>query len=631
MTALLAFTGCMSLVITGELFPAFMVPGVAVLVGYYRFLRGYEPAPRLVISALSVVAVGLLVFDMTAISEDFFVAVAHMTIVFQALKSFDLRDPWDHLQVYFMSLLQLIMTSELAISLAVGGMFVVFLFMLVAAVVFSHFIREGTFGKTSLKKPVAALSLLAFVGTAIFFVSVPRAQGSFWSRKSSHGIRSVGFSEEVDFGLFGDILKDPSIVMRVSISGPGLPLYWRGITLDYFDGMAWKDTLKRQSRIYKHGESFDVSPGVVRTDDVTVQEIFLEPIDTEVIFGLGEVISLKSGSRYLFKDVAGSLYLPGKVDRRFSYTAYSIPGGRAELRRRYDSYYLQLPEGAERITALAREVAKGEDSDSKAAHAIESYLRMNYTYSLDVSPPAEGEKPVEHFLFVSKEGYCEHFATSMVLMLRSLGIPARIVTGYAGGEKNDIGDYIIIRQRDAHSWVEAEIGGKWERFDPTPPELEGSLSEIGMLLDIIRMNWYRYVVGFDFTDQRNLAISVTAPAITLPSLAGFDIDVSPAFLVALLGVIIFVAARVVLRGLPERRTFETKIYLKLRKVVKKRGGNIRDSSTPEEVLREALRVGMDAEGATMLLGMYEEVRFGGRKLDRGTRSRFRELARSACS
>jgi hypothetical protein len=94
-TALLAFTGCISLLITGELIPLFMVPGIALIPGYYRFLRGGEPAPRWVISGLAAVAAGVVAFDTIMVSGDFFVAVAHMTIVFQVLKSFDLRVPWE--------------------------------------------------------------------------------------------------------------------------------------------------------------------------------------------------------------------------------------------------------------------------------------------------------------------------------------------------------------------------------------------------------------------------------------------------------------------------------------------------------------------------------------------------------
>ncbi len=629
-TAFLAFTGCISLVITGELVPVFLIPGVALVPGYYRFLRGCEPAPKWAIGVLSIATVGILTFDTVAVSGDFFVAVAHMTIVFQALKSFDLREPWDHLQVYFMSLLQLIMTSELAISMAVGGIFVVFLFILVAAIVLSHFMKEGTLGKIGFKKPVIIISLVAFVATAVFFVAVPRARGGIWSRKSSRAIRSVGFSGEVGFGSFGDALKDPSIVMRVSVSGTRLPLYWRGTTLDYFDGTFWKDTLKRRSQISKYRGRFDIRRGVQQRAE-TVQKIFLEPVDTDVVFGLGQITAIESGGRFLNRDIAGSLYLSAKSDRRFSYTAHSIPQGERRVRRRYVEKYLQLPHGMERISALAREASAEAATDLEAALLVESFLRNNYSYSLKTAPPPPGMTPLEEFLFNSRRGYCEHFATSMVLMLRSLGIPARVVTGFVGGDENALGDYIIVRQKDAHSWVEAGVGGRWVRFDPTPPEPEEASSALALFFDSMEMYWHRYVVGLDSTDQRAIVRSVSAPVFTMPEFAGIKLNVRPVYLIALAAIAVPLAARFLIKGLPGRKPFESRAYQKLRKTVKRRGGNVKPSSTPAEVAREALRLRMNAGNVEEFVRLYEEARFGGREFDGPAKKKYKELASSVCS
>jgi transglutaminase-like putative cysteine protease len=629
-TALLAFTGCISLLITGELIPLFMVPGIALIPGYYRFLRGGEPAPRWVISGLAAVAAGVVAFDTIMVSGDFFVAVAHMTIVFQVLKSFDLRVPWDHLQVYFMALLQLIMASELAISMAVGGMFVVFLFIFVAAIVLSHYMKEGTLGSVSIKKPVVIISLVAFAATAIFFVAVPRAKGGIWQRKSWTGLRSVGFSEKVDFGSFGEVLEDSSIVMRVSVSGPKIPLYWRGITLDYFDGTAWKDTLKRRVWLKKYKGGFSIISNWSRGPK-TVQKIHLEPIDTDVVFGLGKITRVESPGRNMYRDIGGSLYLPVKSDRRFSYTANSVPGGDLRARRIYMDYYLQLPPGAERIRALAQEVTSIAKTELETARLIENYLRTNYAYALRTSPPPEGVSPIEDFLFNTRSGYCEHFATSMVLMLRSVEIQSRIVTGFAGGKKTALGDYIIVRQKDAHSWVEAGIDGKWMRFDPTPPAPEGEPFILGFLIDSLKMNWYRYVVGFDTDDQRYLVRYMTLPVITMPEFAGIKVNIRPIYLIVMAVILIPLAGGFMFRRWPERKTFETKAYLKFRNAAKKRGGNVRASSTPAEVVHESRRLNMDADGAAEFVRLYEVARFGGIEFNREGRKKYLELAQLASS
>jgi len=624
MTALLALTGCISLVITGELMPVFMIPGLAIFPGYYRVLKGLEPAPRWVIAVLSLLTAGLVAFDTLTVSGDFFIAVAHMTIIFQALKSFDLREPWDHLQVYFMSLLQLIMASELAISMAVGGMFVVFLVIFVTAIVLSHFMKEDTLGSVSLKRPVAIITLAAFATTAIFFLAVPRARGSIWQRKSSTSIRAVGFSDKVDLGSFGRALEDSRVVMRVSISGPKLPLYWRGITLDYFDGYSWKDTMKRSVRVRKAGGKFDFHhPGSPRVE--TIQKIHLEPIDTDVVFGLGEIVAVEAPGWYISRDVAMGVKLPFKNDRRFTYTAYSIPGGDLGVRRRYTEYYLQLPAGMERVAALAKDITAGAVSEHDAARRIEDYLKTNYQYSLETIPPPQGVTPIEYFLFDSKTGYCEHYATSMVLMLRSLGIPARIVNGFSGGEGNTDGDYVIVRQRDAHSWVEAAIEGKWVRFDPTPPAPKGALSSFALMYDSIRMSWYRYVVGFDAADQRTIFSSVTAPSLTLPEISGISLHVRPVYLIVIAGLLILVAMKCLAFGFSPKRSFETAAYMKLRRTIARRGGVLKPSSSPREVLLEAGRLEMDVESAYELVRLYEDARFGGVELGSGDRARCREL------
>ena len=117
-----------------------MLPGLAIFPGYYRYLTGRPPISRWLVAGLAVVEIFVLGFDSMFVSRDFLIAVAHMTIVFQALKSFDFHEPWDPLQVYFMSLLQLIITSDLSLSIAVGGVFIVFLFFHSFSSIFSAFI-----------------------------------------------------------------------------------------------------------------------------------------------------------------------------------------------------------------------------------------------------------------------------------------------------------------------------------------------------------------------------------------------------------------------------------------------------------------------------------------------------------
>ena len=134
LTAFLGLTGCIGLLITGELNPLMAAGGIAILPGYYRFLKGRGTAPQWVIGACSVLTLAAFLFD-SMVSGDVFLSVAHLTITFQAIKSFDLKEPWDHLQVYFMSLLQMVIASELSQPIVFAIFFIAFLVALVAAMV----------------------------------------------------------------------------------------------------------------------------------------------------------------------------------------------------------------------------------------------------------------------------------------------------------------------------------------------------------------------------------------------------------------------------------------------------------------------------------------------------------------
>jgi len=621
LTFILAFTGCISIVISGEVNPLMYITGTGLLPGYYRSLKGMPQAPGWAIGGFSVLTLMVFLFDSLIISNDIFIGVAHLTITFQAIKSFDLKEPWDHLQVYFMSLLQLIIASELTHSIAFGVIFIFFLVALVTAIILAHFMKEGTILKVSIRKPVAYISALTLLITVVFFISAPRISGGIWGKGYKKSIRTVGFSEKVDFGSFGDVKLDPTVVMRVETAGDFQgPYYWRGMTLNYFDGISWKDTLKAKKWIYKTDDRFEIKP--FQKGQAIFQRIFLEPMDTDVIFGLSEVAAVEAMGRILFMDDAGSLFLPVKKGKRFSYIAYSIDRMPAVIENKV--IYLQLPAGIEKISNLALDLAGNERKDIDKTLKIDKYLRENYAYSLSTSRPPEGISPMEYFLFSSKKGFCEHYSTAMVLMLRSVNIPARIVTGFLGGEINEYGGYIIVRQSNAHSWVEAVIDGAWRRFDPTPQIPAERQSATVLFLDMIRMKWNRYVVAFSASDQKEIVRIFSLP-FRLPSMPDVRIRVSYGILYILMLVAAILLILLLIRKIQFRRYgFATAEYLRLRNVFRKRGAAITSSSTPAEVKREASRFNMDSK-VEKFIRLYEEYRFGGKKMGKEDRVRYRRL------
>src|SRR5262249_37674411 len=149
-------------------------------------------------------------------------------------------------------------------------------------------------------------------------------------------------------------------------------------------------------------------------------------------------------------------------------SAYPAPAG-AEREQEIEEN-LELPDGGPntnpRTVALARELRKTHPNDARYIEAVlEKFNKQSFFYTL--SPPLLGANPIDGFLFDTHRGFCEHYASAFVVLLRAAGIPARIVTGYQGGSINPNGDYLIVRQSDAHAWAEALVDGQWRRFDPT--------------------------------------------------------------------------------------------------------------------------------------------------------------------
>lgn len=185
-------------------------------------------------------------------------------------------------------------------------------------------------------------------------------------------------------------------------------------------------------------------------------------------------------------------------------------GGDAERARdEISGRYLQLPRGIDpRIAQLANEITSKGKSTLEKATLVEGYLKRNYGYTLNLTW-APGPQPLTTFLFDAKEGHCEYFASSMAILLRSAGIPTRLINGFLMGEYNPVGRDYIVRQSDAHSWVEVYIPGRgWLEFDPTPPDpnhQEVNLAmQISHYIDAMELFWNSYVIVYDSGSQLNL-------------------------------------------------------------------------------------------------------------------------------
>jgi hypothetical protein len=171
------------------------------------------------------------------------------------------------------------------------------------------------------------------------------------------------------------------------------------------------------------------------------------------------------------------------------------------------SPYLALPADLPpRIARLAQEITRSANGPFDKARLIERHLQTQYRYTLDLKRD-ERYEPLEDFLFIQRAGHCEYFASAMAVMLRTQGVPSRSVNGFLGGEWNPYGNYLAVRQGDAHAWVEVFIeGAGWVTFDPTPvaPPQSGTsawLQKARLLLDTVQLTWFKYVIEYDFGKQ----------------------------------------------------------------------------------------------------------------------------------
>ncbi|MBV9958043.1 MAG: DUF3488 domain-containing protein, partial [Acidobacteria bacterium] len=373
--------------------------------------------------------------------------------------------------------------------------------------------------------------LLLIFGLALpLFFIVPRYGNSAFARTGGGLTGFVGFSESVELGTIARLQQSDEVVMRVRVEDAQAErnqnLRWRGIALDYFTGVGWRKSRTPPGRLYPSNErglfQLGTTEGLHR---LTTQTFFVEPLDTSALFAASRVIAVQGAFPFIQRDGEGSLSVGRHEQGRISYRVYSDTSQPDEEVLRADASiypddfgrYLQLPPRLDpRIDRLAQDVIARAQARNHydQARAIESYLRTEFGYTLDLKMGKQD--PLADFLFRVREGHCEYFATAMAVMLRTQGIATRVINGFQTGTYNDAADAYIVTQREAHSWVEVYFPetGAWVTFDPTPAagrlsgDSAGLNSGLGKYAEALEMLWIQYVVSYDKHEQRSLATTV---------------------------------------------------------------------------------------------------------------------------
>src|SRR5581483_11834579 len=335
--------------------------------------------------------------------------------------------------------------------------------------------------------PLVSLGLLILIVVLAlpFFLIAPRTASSALKRGGNGVSGFIGFSDTVTLGQIGQLKGNDEIFMHVRIDNLGaMPpsgLRWRGVALDEFTGKVWKKSRLAQRFDSKLSETGFFKLGTTEErSSVTEQTFILEPVDTPVLFGAPRVLAVQAKLPFVRVDAEGAMQTRSHDQERLVYKIFSdtTEPSAATLRTDRLQYlaesarYLDLPPNLDpRIGTLTRDVIQksGARTWYDAARAVESHLRANYGYTLELK--AGGSDPLSDFLFNVKQGHCEYFATAMAVMLRTQGIATRIVNGFLPGEYNEAAGAFTVRQSDAHSWVEVYFPqtNSWVTFDPTPP------------------------------------------------------------------------------------------------------------------------------------------------------------------
>jgi protein-glutamine gamma-glutamyltransferase len=505
--------------------------------------------PSWALNSLVLLFLAFSFVDYRLISRSFVVSAVHLLFFASAIKLLTLSGDRDYFFLYLISFAELLAATTLTIDIAFGILFFTFLLSAVSTLIlfemrrssantlkdgrvrplitsreltgtglelFSRFPAGLIFGMTL---GMASLILLISIP---FFLLLPRVSMGALNRPQGRAQLVGGFSDRVELGQGGTIRESDAIVMRVRVSEPPekLPssLKWRGLALEQFDGKTWqrgntaRQTVSSQARYYKLEE-------FAQGTDLLYQTFFLEALSTDVVFASHRVLAVSDDLSFVERDSSGNLFTSMHALRKLRYAAISdrtqpvidaIPIN-SDIPEEIRQSCLQLPALDPRIENLARKVTEAASNPYAKALVLESYLRNSYAYSLELISARQGQDPLAMFLFDARQGHCEYFATALAVMLRQLGIPARLVNGFRAGEYNSIGDAFIVRQYNAHSWVEAYFNPYgWIELDPTPVQAQRAKPAFARFLsntlDALDLWWWEGVVNYDFGKQYNLVL-----------------------------------------------------------------------------------------------------------------------------
>jgi len=543
---LLVLTGVGTLASTGTLDLATVVFVCSALV-----FRGYLLAKKrkMVIPErwTTVLTIGYAIFYVTDyffLSGGFLASTVHLVLFVMVVRLFSAQRDRDHYFLFILSFLMVLAAAVLTVDsifLASFGVFIGMAIVICILMEMKHASAKAAFQSGNLRgrlphrrmavsiaTVVPVLVVLIFLGGAAIFFVLPRVSVGYLGTFAGGSDLTTGFSDHVELGSIGRIQQSSSVVMHIRVDGDkngSFDLKWRGITLNLFDGRTWLDSHGKYAALRLPDGRFALRPADEKLAFTSAGQsihyrILMEPMGSSVFFLAPTPATLQGEYRVVAQDDGGAVFNADAEHVITQYDATSMIGSPTgvQLKGAIGSYpaeivldYLQVPPLDPRIPKLAQQITVGKDNDYDRAVAIESYLRTHFGYTLQLSrtPPRD---PLAEFLFLRKQGHCEYFASSMAIMLRTLRIPSRVVNGFRTGEFNDLTSQYVVRESDAHSWVEAYFPGYgWVSFDPTPVNVGSRVgwSRAMLYMDALASFWREWVISYDSTHQHSLETMAT--------------------------------------------------------------------------------------------------------------------------
>ncbi len=553
----LILTGFVTLVSTGKL--DLLWTAIVSLGLFYRALLLVQNKTRYIserwVSYFSMAYIPFYALDYFVISSSFLTATVHMVLFSMLLKIFSAQRDRDQIYLSVLSFLMVLSAALLTVDIVFLAAFVLFMLLAVTTFMSMEMKRSvgtasRTVGRFESKMLGKSLSLFGlgvvvsiFAGAGLMFFVLPRVSAGYLTAFSPRNDLVTGFSENVRLGDIGQIKQSSTVVMHIQFTdrhSPSGDLKWRGVALGTFDGRRWYNPTgnvfianypnghlfvgpyarAQQALAESLGRGQPIKPPTGAAPSMISYRVVMEPISTNVFFLATDPFELIGNYREVALDQAESVF---NNNRERPITVYqgrsTLPSREKRVVPSFDREddaappaYLQLPATDARIGDLARKVTNRSATDYDRAAAVEMYLRSNYGYTLQL-PSAQVKDPLADFLFERKKGHCEYFASAMAIMLRTIGIPSRVVNGFRNGQYNDLTGSYIVRASDAHSWVEAFIQDYgWVTFDPTPPDPlheTNGWSRIMLYADAGREFWREWIINYDYRRRDTLSQKTT--------------------------------------------------------------------------------------------------------------------------